>query len=226
MRNIWKFAARFVVFSGIAIGLTAAMATAVIATAPRALAQTPAPEVVATFTDIKITADDHVLGRADAPVTIVEYASLTCPHCANFHTKELPQLKKSYIDTGKVRLVYRDFPLDRLALAASVLAACFEKDRYFPILGVLFEGQMRWARAKDPMKALSQIGRLGGLGQKQFEACFKDKPLQTRILEQRLHGSKTFKVSSTPTLIINGRKFNGGLTFAQMKSVIDPMLAK
>lgn len=222
MRKIWKFAACCVVFSGIVTGL----ATVLAFTAPTALAQGPAPKIDGTFSDIKIGAGEHVLGKKDAPVTIVEYASLTCPHCANFHTKELPQLKKDYIDTGKVRLVYRDFPLDRLALAGSVLAGCFESDRYFPILGVLYDGQSRWAGSKDPMKALSQIARLGGMGQAKFDACFKDKALQEKILKQRLEGTNIFKISSTPTLIVNGQKYNGGLTFAQLKAIIDPMLAK
>jgi protein-disulfide isomerase len=222
MRNIWKFAVRCVVFSGMAIGL----ATGVVSTSPSALAQGHAPKVDATFSDIKITPYDRVLGKADAPVTIVEYASLTCPHCASFHNKEIPPLKKAYIETGKVRLVYRDFPLDRLALAGSVLARCFDSDRYFPILGVLFEDQHRWARSKNPMKSLSQIARLGGMGQTKLESCFKDKALQEAILKQRLHGSKTFKISSTPTLIVNGQKYNGGLTFAQLKAIIDPMLPK
>jgi len=222
MRKIWNFAASCVVFSGIAIGL----ATGVASTASQALAQGSAPKATATFTDMMITADDHVLGRADAPVTIVEYASLTCPHCANFHKEVLPKLKKSYIETGKVRLIYRDFPLDRLALAGSMLARCFERDRFFPFIGILFSDQSRWARSADPMKSLGQIARLGGLNPKKFEACFKDKATQTSVLEQRLLGAKSFKINSTPTLFVNGRKFDGGLTFEQLKTVIAPLLPK
>jgi protein-disulfide isomerase len=222
MRKIWNFAARCLVFSGIAIGLV----TGVASPASQALAQGSAPKATATFADMKITADDHVMGRADAPVTIVEYASLTCPHCANFHKNELPGLKKSYIETGKVRLIYRDFPLDRLALAGSILARCFERDRYFPFIGILFNDQNRWARSADPMKSLGQIARLGGLSPEKFSACFKDKAIQTSVLEQRLLGAKSFKINSTPTLFVNGRKFDGGLTFDQLKTVIDPLLPK
>ena len=112
MRNIWGLLVRCVVFSGITAGLVIGVATAV----PQAAAQANTPRSIETFSNIKVTAEDHVLGRADAPVTIVEYASLTCGHCADFHNKELPDLKKAYISTGKVRLVYRDFPLDREAL--------------------------------------------------------------------------------------------------------------
>ena len=222
MWKIWKFAVRCVVFSGIAASL--AVGGASTASAVPALGQVR--EADATFANVKITADDYVLGRSDAPVTIVEYASLTCQHCADFHKKELPELKKAYISTGKVRLVYRDFPLDRLALAGSVLARCFERDRFFAFIGILFQDQTRWARSGNPMKSLGQIARLGGMTPEKYNACFKDKKLQTAVLEQRLHGSKTFQINSTPTLLINGRKFSGGLTFAEMKAVIDPLLAK
>ena len=222
MRKIWNLAVRGVVFSGIVIGLAAGAGW----TAPQALAQAHAPKADGTYSNIKITADDHVLGRADAPVTIIEYASLTCPHCAAFHKKELPALKKAYIETGKVRLVYRDFPLDRLALAGSMLARCFERDKYFAFIGVLFEDQTRWARSGDPMKSLGQLARLGGMTPNKFNACLRDKAIQEAVLKQRLQGSKTFKISTTPTLIINGKKFNGGLTFSQIKSVIDPLLPK
>jgi protein-disulfide isomerase len=221
MRKMWNLAVRLGVFGGLAIMLLAGASPF----GPLAHAQNAAPRAEAVFSDIKINPDDHVMGRADAPVTIVEYASLTCPHCANFHNNSLPQLKKAYIDTGKVRLVYRDFPLDRLALAGSMLARCFGRDRYLDFVGILFEDQRRWARSSNPMKSLGQIARLGGMSTDQFESCFKDKKIQTAILEQRLQGTKIFQVNSTPTLIINGRKFSSALSFAQLKSIIDPMLS-
>ena len=107
-----------------------------------------------------------------------------------------------------------------------MLARCFERDRFFPFIGILFNDQSRWARSADPMKSLGQIARLGGLGPEKFEACFKDKATQTSVLEQRLLGAKSFKINSTPTLFVNGRKFDGGLTFEQLKTVIDPLLTK
>ena len=112
-----------------------------------------------------VTAADRILGRADAPVTVIEYASFTCPSCARFHADIVPGLKKSYIDSGKVRLVYRDFPLDRVAFAASVVARCSAADRYFGVVDLLFREQPRWAGAKDPMGALTGLAMLAGVSQ-------------------------------------------------------------
>jgi protein-disulfide isomerase len=190
------------------------------------LAQVSTPSSDGTFENIAIAADDFVIGKAGAPVTIVEYASLTCPHCASFHNDVLPKLKESYIDTGKVRLVYRDFPLDRYALAASMLARCAGRERYFGFLHMLFRDQPRWSRAPDPMRALGQVARLGGLGANKFDSCLKDQALQTAVLQQRLDGSQKFQINSTPTLIINGRKYGGGLSFAQLQGILDPILSK
>src|SRR5271168_4105284 len=114
---------------------------------------------------------DHVLGKADAPITIIEYASLTCPHCAEFNKEVLPEVKAKYIETGKAKLIYRDFPLDQWALRASVLARCAPADKYFGFVDVLFQNQVTWATAKDPMAALEKIGMLGGVSSAQFSAC-------------------------------------------------------
>jgi protein-disulfide isomerase len=190
------------------------------------LAQAAAPTPDAEYGDIAVTADDFVIGQASAPVTIVEYASLTCPHCARFHTQVLPGLKKELIASGKVRLVYRDFPLDQSALVGSMLARCAGRDRYFAFLDVLFRDQSNWARAQNPIQALSQIARLGGIGKDKFQSCLDDKKLQEKILKQRLDGSQKYQVSSTPTLLINGRKFSGGLTLDEIKAVVATMTPK
>jgi protein-disulfide isomerase len=186
-----------------------------------ALAQVAAPQPEQTFDSMDVTDGDFFLGKADAPITLVEYASLTCPHCADFHANVLPEIKKDYIDTGKARLIYRDFPLDRLALAGSMVAQCSGRDRYFGFLQVLFQSQMQWARAANPIEALAQIARLGGITATEFDACLKNEEQEKGIFQKRLDASNKFKVSSTPTIFINGRKYPGGLTFPQIKAVLD-----
>ena len=123
-------------------------------------------------------------------------------------------------------MVFRDFPLDPLAIAASVLARCAGRARYFAFLDVLFRDQSRWTRSQDPVQALSQIARLGGMGKEKFQACLNDKKLQESILKQRLDGSQKYQVNSTPTLLINGKKFSGGLTLDQIKAVVATMPPK
>lgn len=196
------------------------------AAAPEAAAPavpTPQGEAVATP---EITAEDRFLGVAEAPVTVVEYASLTCPHCAAFHSQTLPNLKSSYIDTGKVRLVFRDFPLDRVALKASLLARCAPGDRYFAMLDVLFRSQDTWARAVDPAQALSQIGRTAGLDQAAIDTCLSDEAATDKIIAEIQAAQDQFKINSTPTLIINGTKYAGALSFEQMEVVLKDLLPK
>ena len=164
--------------------------------------------------------DDRSIGSADAPVTMIEYASLTCPHCASFHRETLPKLKQAYIDTGKVRLVYRDFPIDALAFRAAILTRCVEPERYFGMLEVLFAGQDGWARAKDPMAALRRIGRLAGIGTEKFDACMTDKKIGDGILGTRLKASQEHDVGTTPTFIINGRKITGAQPYEEFDKIL------
>lgn len=183
-----------------AVALTLCFAVLGFAAATQVQAQEKAPGQAA---DPRL--QDMVLGKADAPVTIIEYASLTCPHCANFHANVLPALKKEFIDTGKAKLIFRDFPLDQLAFAGAILARCSGPDKYFTYLDVLFAQQRQWATAKDPLAALKQIARLGGMPVEQYEKCLQDKALGDYILQQRLEGNQKFNVNSTPTLIIDGK---------------------
>jgi protein-disulfide isomerase len=185
----------------------------------------PAPEGVAVG-EVELAPDDRILGVAEAPVTVVEYASLTCPHCAAFHSQTLPQLKSSYIDTGKVRLVFRDFPLDRVALKASLLARCAPGDRYFAMLDVLFRSQDTWARAVDPALALSQIGRTAGLDQAAIDSCLNDESATDKIIAEIQAAQDQFKINSTPTLIVNGTMYAGALSFEQMEAVLRDLLPK
>ena len=186
----------------------------------------PKPTRVLEGDRAKVHENDYFIGKADAPITIIEYASLTCPHCAQFHNDVLPDVKKTLVETGKVRLVYRDFPLDRYALSASMLARCAGRDRYFGFLDVFFKGQSSWARSPDPLKALSQLARLGGMPQKDVDACLQNRKLQEEVLAQRLDANNRLQVRATPTLIINGNMYSGGLSFDQIKAVVESMLSK
>ena len=167
-----------------------------------------ADEVRAQPNPLAITEKDRVLGRASAPITIVEYASLTCPHCGAFHRDVLPQVKKEWIDTGKAKLVYRNFPLNAQALTAAKVAECMQGERYFGLLDVLFQQMDRWA-AQDPVPGLTRLGKLGGLGEEQIKACLTDAAAEKRILQKQLIGQQQLGVSSTPTFFINGKKIVG-----------------
>jgi protein-disulfide isomerase len=175
---------------------------------------------------------DLVEGKADAPVTIIEYASMTCPHCANFHKGTYPALKEKYVDTGKVRFIFREFPLDELAVAGSMLARCAatEKDnkaaapeKGLAMISVLFNSQDKWA-VRDPIPPLLQIAKQAGFTQATFDECLKDQKLYEAILAMRERGSKDYKVESTPTLFINGKVQKGGASIDEMDKLIQPFL--
>jgi protein-disulfide isomerase len=167
---------------------------------------------------------EHVLGDTNAPVTIIEYASLTCPHCAQFNNEVLPDLKQRYIETGKVKLIYRDFPLDEAALMAAALAHCAGPDRYFGFLDVLFQTQSGWARADDYLGALKKLGKLGGMSDEQMDQCLSDDELTNGILQTRIDGQNEHQVNSTPTLVINGEVYAGSRSIEDLSKVIDPLL--
>lgn len=167
---------------------------------------------------------ERVLGKAEAPITIIEYASLTCPHCARFDIETLPQLKTAYIETGKAKLIFRDFPFDGLALRAAAMARCAPAERYFAVIDTIFRQQDSWTRAKDPLAALGSIGKLAGMSQALVDACFKDTKLMDAIVQVRLDGEKTHGVDSTPTFIVNGKKLSGDMGGAQPFESFDKYL--
>ncbi|MHA1152738.1 MAG: DsbA family protein [Alphaproteobacteria bacterium] len=169
--------------------------------------------------EMAIFEDDRILGSAEAPITIIEYSSLTCPHCAAFHADALPQIKETWIADGRVRLVYRHFPLDAAALRAAAVANCIEGARYFGFLDLLFKSQRRWAKSKDPLKELGQMARLAGMSQEKFEACANDESEMDRILQRQQDGVKTYEVQSTPTLIVNGTKVSGARSFEHLENI-------
>ena len=169
---------------------------------------------------------EMVMGRDDAPVTMIEYSSLACPHCAAFHRDVLPKIKESYIDTGKVRLVYRDFPLGGLALAAAMLARCGGREKYFGFIEVLYRSQAQWSRSDDPRRELARVARFGGISQKDFEACLTNEPLMTDIRERAVDAKQKFGIDSTPTFIIDGETIEGALPFEDFRDAIEKALAK
>jgi protein-disulfide isomerase len=162
---------------------------------------------------------DRALGNAEAPVTIVEYASATCPHCANFHNDTFPALKEEFIDTGKIRFVFREFPFDDLALAAFMLARCAPEDKYFPMLDVLFEQQQNWTRS-NPRDELFKIARLAGFTEVSFDACLKDTDVAKGIIDGRSQAAKDFGVNSTPTFYINGKLLGGNQPIEKFREMI------
>jgi protein-disulfide isomerase len=166
---------------------------------------------------------DRQLGQDNAPVTIVEYASLTCPHCASFHKAVLPELKKRYIDTGKVRLIFREFALNPLDAGAIMLARCLDKDKYFDFVDILFRTQEQWVVQK-PIEPLLNIAKQAGFSKESFEACLKDQKLLDGIEAQRDRASEKFGVNSTPTFFINGKLARGILSIEEIEKEIKPYL--
>ncbi len=182
------------------------------------------PAFAATDADPKLLHEepglgDRFMGQEEAPVTIVEYASATCPHCANFHKQALVPLKKDYIETGKVRFIFREFPFDDLALAAFMLARCAPKDKYFPMLDVIFERQKIWTR--NPREELLKIAKLAGFTEESFGKCLKDEKIARGINEIRDTGAKKFGVNSTPTFFVNGKVLAGNAPIESFVKLID-----
>ncbi|MDX2259872.1 MAG: DsbA family protein [Hyphomicrobiaceae bacterium] len=170
---------------------------------------------------------EMALGPAGAKVVIVEYASMTCGHCARFHEQVFPKLKEQYIDTGKVRFILREFPLDNRAAAASMLGRCAGDDKVYPLVTVLFERQKDWAFVEgSPVDAMFELAKQAGFTRESFETCLKDQALLDKILAQRERAASVFGVNSTPTFFINGERLKGGGTLEDFTKIIDPILAK
>jgi protein-disulfide isomerase len=159
-----------------------------------------------------VTGADMVMGKADAPITVIEYASLTCPHCADFEQNTWPKVKQNWVDTGKVRYVFRDFPLDGLAARAEILAHCAGPVRFFSFIESLYDNQTVWATDSDPMAALKRMGLLGGVSSEKFDACQNDQTLQQQIVATR-QGGEDAGVNATPSFFINGKLVTGALPY-------------
>lgn len=173
-----------------------------------------------------VSLPDMAIGPADASVTITEYASMTCPHCAAFNAEVFPKIKAAYVDTGKVRYVFREFPLDIKAAAGSMLSRCIAKDdsgKYFAVIDMLFKQQNDWVM-KNTTETLTRIGKQAGLSQQQVEDCLKDQALLDKIAADQKYASEVLKVNSTPTFFINGEVIKGEASFDEFDKKIKSML--
>jgi len=169
--------------------------------------------------------DERIFGDPAAPVTVIEYHSLTCGNCQNFYMKVMPEIKREFIDTGKVKFAYREFPLDRVALTASILAYCSgSDDRYFAFIDTFYRTKEQWAHDKDPIKKLGMLGALGGVPLAKFQQCQDDKTFVDAILQQRMKGEKEFKVQGTPTFVIDGKTYRGSMEFAEFAKILRPLI--
>ena len=169
---------------------------------------------------------DMALGPANASVTVTEYASMTCPHCAAFNENVFPKIKSEYIDSGKVRYVFREFPLDIKAAAGSMLARCIAKDdagKYFAVVDMLFKQQNDWV-VKNTTETLTRIGKQAGLSQQAVEDCLKDQALLDKIAADQKFANEVLKVNSTPTFFINGEMIRGETSFAEFDKRIKSLL--
>ena len=167
---------------------------------------------------------DIVQGSASAPVTIVEYASMTCSHCAAFHDTTWPELKSKYIDSGRVKFVLREFPLDPLATAAFMLARCAGPEKRNLLIDQLFSQQKTWAFVEKPIEPLLAVVKTVGFTQTDFETCLKNEDLYEQVNQSRERAAEAFNIDSTPTFFINGRKLTGELSISEFDKVIDPLL--
>jgi protein-disulfide isomerase len=167
---------------------------------------------------------DVWLGSPDAKCTIIEYASMTCPHCARFHSDTWPKLKSTYIDTGKVHFTLREFPLDPLAAAGFMLARCNGNDKYYAMTDLLFDKQEDWAYSNKPLEALSKLTKQAGFTQKSFEECLKNQQIRAGVEAVRSRADAVLGVNATPTFFINAKKYDGELSFEAMDKIIAPII--
>jgi protein-disulfide isomerase len=190
-----------------------------------AIAQTSVETPAATDADVS-GIQEMVLGDPDAPITMIEYASYTCPHCASFHENTYPQLKADYIDTGKVKFVFREVYFDRFGLWASMIARCGGQERFFGITDLLMKGQSDWARAGDPVAiadSIRKIGRLAGLKDDELQSCLQDEEKAKTLVAWYQNNAAADDVRGTPSFVINGEK-HGNMSYADMKLLLDGML--
>lgn len=164
---------------------------------------------------------DMIVGDENAPVTIVEYSSLTCPHCAAFHTNTWPEIKTKYVDTGKARLIFREVYFDQYGLWASMIARCGGEATFFGYIDTFLKRQQDWARAEDIVSEMQRIGRLGGLPAERIQACLTDEDFMNRLVGDFQQNAGADAVRSTPTFIINGQTATGAMSVAEFSALID-----
>lgn len=188
--------------------------------APRAQSAAPGPETPRPLPG------ERAIGRDDAAVTVVEFHSLTCGNCARFHTEILPRIKKEFIDTGLVRLVLRDFPLDQVALDAAAMVHCVGPTQFEPLIGLLYSQKEAWAHSSDHRAWLRRAGVLAGAPPARIEACWSDRAFLAPIAQSRLDAEREFGIEATPTFVIGGRVYRGVLSFDRFQALIQPLLPR
>ncbi len=168
---------------------------------------------------------DRVLGKADAPVVLIEYASATCPHCAEFHETLLPQIKTEYVDTGKVKFIFREFPLDNNALAVFMLVRCLPEEKFFSTTDIIFKRQQLWAKAPNPGVEITKIMTEMGMDKATFEACLKKEDLAKTLVTYSEKSAKDFDIKGTPALFVNGEYVDGHKDMTDVKKALDNAIA-
>lgn len=168
---------------------------------------------------------DRILGKADTPVTLIEYASATCPHCAEFHETLLPQIKAEYVDTGKVKFIFREFPLDNNALAVFMLVRCLPEEKFFSTTDIIFKRQQVWAKAPNPGVEVTKIMTEMGMDKKTFEACLAKKDLAKSLVDYSQKSAKDFGIKGTPALFVNGEYVDGHKDMTDVKKALDSAIA-
>ena len=170
------------------------------------------------------TDEEFFLGNKNAKIVVIEYASMTCIHCATFHKQVYPKIKKNYIDTNKIKFIFRDFPLDKQALFASVLAKCAPKDKYFNFVKLILTNQEKWISNDDTfMNKLRNIGKLAGLNENKINSCFKDEKMVDNIIRTRSIGEEKYNINSTPSLIINEKKYSA-MSYENFEKIIENLI--
>ena len=170
---------------------------------------------------LEVKEDDIILGSRNAPITVIEYASMSCSHCASFHNNTLGLLKKEYIDTGKVKFVFRDFPLNRPALLGSMVAHCAEPSKYFAYLSLLFKNQEKWAFSQPVEEQLAKLARVSGMGQEKLSNCLEDEALAERIIQSRLESQNTYNIESTPSFLVGDQLIVGVPSEERLRELIE-----
>ena len=209
---------QFLTWRAIMIGLARASAIAFFG-----LASMPSHAGIASFSD---SIKEMVIGQADAPLTIVEYASLGCSHCASFHHDTYPHLKKDFIDTGKVKFVFRDFPLGTPALAATMIARCSGSQRYFGFVDLFYRAQPQWSQANNPLNALTKVARFGGMPPADVKACVSNQKLLDHIQMLKKKAFQEDGVNATPYFVIGTKKLSGGIPYNEFKKIVNRELTK
>jgi protein-disulfide isomerase len=169
---------------------------------------------------------DIIYGEENAEITIIEYASYSCFHCSDFHKNIYPKIYDDFIVPGKVRFIYRDFPLDSASLKASQLVRCMAAENKSKFKNLLLESQKSWAFTKEYAENLENLARISGMSSAEFNKCFNNKEYETQILQERLDVFNAFNISSTPSFIINGKKYNGGNNWYEISEFLNNLLNK